>query len=132
MSYHHYYAAPSGGLQATEGGTCDASESEGTHTWIQWASASSSIKSVLHPDPSTSSSVFNYGKCDTGATNVERHPQWTLLAAAASIRPSSSSAAADIDATTEDCPAPSLKLAQPKSVEPPALHLLPAVQSAPL
>jgi hypothetical protein len=62
MSYHHYSPTPSGGLQATEEGTCNASESEATDTRIQRASASSSVKSALRLDPSTSSSIFNFEK----------------------------------------------------------------------
>jgi hypothetical protein len=104
MSYHHYSPTPSGGLWATKEGTCDANESEAACTQIQRASSSSSVKSVLCPDQSTSSLVFNSRKCDTAATNVELEPQWTPLAAAASIRPLSSSAATDIDVAREDGP----------------------------
>jgi hypothetical protein len=104
MSNHHYSSTPLGGLWATEEGTCDVSESVAARTQIQRASASSSVKSTLFPNPSTSSSVFNSSKCDTGATNAEWDPQWTSLVVAALIRPLSSSAGADIDATREDGP----------------------------
>jgi hypothetical protein len=94
MSYHYYSPLPSGGLWATKEGTCDTSESEATLTQIQRASASSYVKSALHLDPSTSSSVFNSRKCNMAATNVERDPQRTLLV----------TAAPDIDAAREDDP----------------------------
>jgi hypothetical protein len=74
MSYHHYSPTPLGGLRAPKEGTCDASESEAMCTRIQRASDLSSVKSELHPDLSTSSSVFNSGKCDMAATNTERDP----------------------------------------------------------
>jgi hypothetical protein len=58
-SYHHYYSpAPSGGPQATKEGTNGASKSEAVHTQVQRASSSSSVMSVLHPDPSSSNSDF--------------------------------------------------------------------------
>jgi hypothetical protein len=56
MSYHDYSPMPSGGLWETEEGTCNTSESEAARTRVQRASSSSTIKSVLRPDPSTSSS----------------------------------------------------------------------------
>jgi hypothetical protein len=74
MSYHHYSPVPSGGLRASEEGTCDASESEATCTQIHRASASSSVESTLRSDPSTFISVFNSGKCDTVTTNAEWDP----------------------------------------------------------
>jgi hypothetical protein len=85
-----------GGLWALEEVTCDASESEAARTWIQMESAPCSVKSMLHLDPSTSSLVFSSRKCDTAVANGEWDPQQTLLAATASIRPSSSSTAMDI------------------------------------
>jgi hypothetical protein len=104
ISYHHYYPTPSGGLRATKEGTCDARESEAVRTRVQRASASSSVKSTLHPDPSTSSSVSNSGKCNTTATNVEWDPQWTPSMVAASIQPLKSSATVDKEAAREDGP----------------------------
>jgi hypothetical protein len=74
MSYHHYSPVLSGGLPASEEGTCNASESEAARTRIHRASASSSIESTLCSDPSTFSSVFNSGKCDTMTTNAEWDP----------------------------------------------------------
>jgi hypothetical protein len=71
-SYHHYSHAPSRGLRADKEGTCDASESEAMRTHVQRASALSSVKSALRPDPSISSSVFSSRKCDTVATNTEQ------------------------------------------------------------
>jgi hypothetical protein len=39
LSYHHYYSlVPSGGLRATEGKTCDTSESEAVCTQVHKAS----------------------------------------------------------------------------------------------
>jgi hypothetical protein len=73
-------------------------------TRVQRASTSSSVWPTLRLSLSTSSSVFSSGKCDTTATNAERDPQQTLLAALASIRPLSNPAAADIDAEREDGP----------------------------
>jgi hypothetical protein len=52
-----------------------ASESEVVHTRVQRASNLSCIKSVLHPEPSTSSSVFSSEKCNTAATNTKQHPK---------------------------------------------------------
>jgi hypothetical protein len=79
MSYHHYSPALSGGLRAAEEGTCDASESEVVRTQVQRAPTSFSVKSALRPDPSTSSSTSNFGKCDTTATRVEQDPQQASL-----------------------------------------------------
>jgi hypothetical protein len=70
VSYHHYSPVPSGELQETEKGTCDASEYEVVRTQVQRASASSSVRFVLCSDLSTSSS----GKYDTTATSAERDP----------------------------------------------------------
>jgi hypothetical protein len=70
-SYHHYSPKPSGGLRATEEGTYDASKSEAVRTRVQRASTSSSVRSALCLDCSTSSSVFNYEKYDSAATNAE-------------------------------------------------------------
>jgi hypothetical protein len=81
-SYHHYYfPVPLEGPRATEKGTYDASELEVACTRVHRASASSSVRSVLCPDLSNSSSDFSSGKCNTVATNVERDPQRTPLAA---------------------------------------------------
>jgi hypothetical protein len=74
MSYHPYSPRPSGQLWATEEGTRDARESEATHTQVPRASASSSVKSALRLDPSTSSLVFTSRKGDTVATNAEWVP----------------------------------------------------------
>jgi hypothetical protein len=57
-----------------EEGTYDASESKAACTRVQRTSTSSSVKSAMRPDLSTSSSVFNSQKCDTVATNVEHDP----------------------------------------------------------
>jgi hypothetical protein len=58
-SYHHYPPMPSGGLRAIEEGTYDASKSKALCTRVQRASTSSFVRSVLHPDLSTSRSVFS-------------------------------------------------------------------------
>jgi hypothetical protein len=58
VNYHHYNSlTPLGGLRATEGRTCDASQSEAGCTWIQRESTRSSIGKVMHPDSSSSSLV---------------------------------------------------------------------------
>jgi hypothetical protein len=82
----------------------NTSKSEAARTWIQWASASPYVKSTLCPDSRTSSSVFSLGKCDVAATNAEHDPQQTPLAVVASILPSISPAAVDIDAAREGGP----------------------------
>jgi hypothetical protein len=83
-------------------GTYDTSELEATCTQVQRAFASTSVRSALRPDLSSSISDLSSGKCDTVATNVEWDPQRTPLAAASSIQPSSNSTAVDIDAARED------------------------------
>jgi hypothetical protein len=103
-SYHQQSPTPSGGLWAIEERTCSASGSESVRTWVQRASASSSVKSALHPDPSTCSLVYSSGKCDMVATNAEWNTQRTPSAGAVSIRPSRSSAATDIETAREDGP----------------------------
>jgi hypothetical protein len=104
-SYHRYYSpAPLRAPRATKEGTYDTSEFEATRTRVQRSFASSSVRSALRLDPSNCGSGFSYGKCAMVATNIEWDPQRTPLAAAASIRPSSSSIAVDIDATREDNP----------------------------
>jgi hypothetical protein len=125
MSYHHYSPTLSGELRATKEGTCDTSESKATCTRVQRAPPSSSIKSVLRPDLSTSSSASSSGEFDTTASNAERDTQRAPLAAVVSIQPSRSS-------TTVNKALPIPELVQPKSVEPPALHSPPAAQPAPL
>jgi hypothetical protein len=61
-----------------------------------------SVRSVLRPDSSSSSSVSSFEKCDKAATNADRVPQRTPLAAMKSTQPSSSSTAMDRDAARED------------------------------
>jgi hypothetical protein len=73
-------------------------------TQVQRACASASVRSALRPDPSNSSLGFSSGKYDTAATNTEKDPEQTPLAAVASIHPSSSSTYMDIDAAREDDP----------------------------
>jgi hypothetical protein len=73
-SYHHPPPVPSGWLRATILRAYDANKSEAARTWVQRASASSSITSVLCPDSSTSRSVFSTRKCDTVAINREQTP----------------------------------------------------------
>jgi hypothetical protein len=73
-------------------------------TQDQRAPTSSSISPTLRLDLSTSKSVSSSGKCDTVATNAERDPQQTPLAAAVSIRPSSSSATAGMGIAWADDP----------------------------
>jgi hypothetical protein len=104
MSYHHYCPVPSGGLHASKEGTYDAIESKAAGTQVQRASASSFVKSTLHPKLSTSRSVFNSGKCNMVAINTEQEPQRTPLACAASIQPWSNSTSMDIGAAKEDGP----------------------------
>jgi hypothetical protein len=134
-SYHHYSPVSSGGLQAIEEGTYDTSKSEAACTRVQRATALSSIRSALCPDPSTSRSVFNSGKCDTVVTNAEPDPQWTLLAEVASIQSSSSSITVDIDTAKEDVhqrhPTPDPQLTQLRPAEPLALHPPHTMQLAP-
>jgi hypothetical protein len=50
-------------------------QSEAARTQVQRASASSSIRSALCPDPSTSKSVFSSEKCDMVAVDVEQDPR---------------------------------------------------------
>jgi hypothetical protein len=95
---------PSGGLLGTDGRTYNASESEVRHAKIQRASTRSSIKTALHVDPSSSSSVSSSGKCDKAATSVDRVPQRTSVVAVASNWPSSNSATVDRDAAREEAP----------------------------
>jgi hypothetical protein len=104
MSYHHYYPTLSGRLWATDEGICNTSETEAMRTQVQSAPASSSIKSTLHLDLSTSSSTSTSGKCNTIATSIERDPHRALLAAVLPIQPSSSSTAVDIYAAGDDDP----------------------------
>jgi hypothetical protein len=72
--------------------------------WVQRASTYSSVRSVLHPDPSSSSSVSNSEKCNRVVGNANRVPQRTPLAATTSVWSSSSSAAEDSDTAKEDIP----------------------------
>jgi hypothetical protein len=60
--YHHYSPAPSGELRATEEGTYDASKSEAMRTRVYRAPVSSSVRSTLRPDPSTSGFFFSSWK----------------------------------------------------------------------
>jgi hypothetical protein len=75
VSYHrYYYPVPSGGMWATEGRTCDASEFEVARTRVHKASTSSSIRSTLHPDPSSSNLASSSEMCDKAVTNIDRVP----------------------------------------------------------
>jgi hypothetical protein len=103
-SYHQYSPTLSLGLQATEEGTCDASESEATCTQDHRASTSSSIIPALYLDLSTSISACSSRKCDTVATNAVQDPQQTPLADVASIWVLSSSTTVDKDVARKDDP----------------------------
>jgi hypothetical protein len=70
----YYSLTMSGGLQMTEGATCDASESEAVRTWDQRTSASSFVRSALRLGPSSSRSDFSLGKWDKAATNANQVP----------------------------------------------------------
>jgi hypothetical protein len=133
ISYHHY-STSSGGSHATEEGMCDANDSEATHTQVQRASASSSIKPALCPELSTSRLVFSSGKCDTVATSTEQAPQRTPLAAVVLIRIQKTSlpwtGTPPERMTHWRCPASSPDPTWLKPTMPLVQHLLPIAQLA--
>jgi hypothetical protein len=74
-NYHHYSTPASlGEPRAADGGMNDANKFEVGHTWVQRASTWSSIRSALHTDPSSSSSVPNSRKCDKAVANTDWVP----------------------------------------------------------
>jgi hypothetical protein len=69
--YHHYSSlAPSGGLQAADGGTLDDRDSEAQRVRAQRASISSLVRLALYPDPSRSNSTSNSRKYDKAMVNA--------------------------------------------------------------
>jgi hypothetical protein len=59
---------------------------------------------MLDPDPRSSISVFNFGKCDKVPTIADRVPQRIPLVAMASMRSSIGSMIEDSNVTREDIP----------------------------
>jgi hypothetical protein len=66
--------APSGGLQAVDGGTHDDKNFEPQRVQDQWISISSLIRSVLYLDPSRSNSTSSSGKCDKTTVSASLAP----------------------------------------------------------
>jgi hypothetical protein len=77
--------APSGGLQAADGGTHDNKDSEAQWVRVQRTSISSLIRSVLYLNPSRSNLTSSLGKCDKMVVSASQVPHWTPLMAAALI-----------------------------------------------
>jgi hypothetical protein len=61
-------------MWATDGGTYNASKSEGRCTLVQRASTESSDRSALRLDPGSSSSTPNSVKCDMAVGSTDQVP----------------------------------------------------------